>query len=39
MAQHEDIRIEPFDGRNWEAHGASLAHLSQDPVPNLEDAI
>ena len=23
-----DIRIEPFDGRNWEAHGASLAHLS-----------
>jgi hypothetical protein len=25
-----DIRIEAFDGRNWEAHGASLAHLSQD---------
>jgi hypothetical protein len=23
-----DIRIEPFDGRNWEANGASLAHLS-----------
>ena len=23
-----DIRVEPFDGRNWEAHGASLAHLS-----------
>jgi len=25
-----DIRIEAFDGRNWEAHGADLAHLSQD---------
>lgn len=25
-----DIRIEPFDGRNWEAHAASLAHLSQE---------
>jgi hypothetical protein len=25
-----DIRIESFDGRNWEAHGADLAHLSQD---------
>jgi hypothetical protein len=25
-----DIRIEPFDGKNWEAHGASLAHLSRD---------
>ena len=25
-----DIRIEAFDGRNWEAHAASLAHLSQD---------
>jgi hypothetical protein len=25
-----DIRIEAFDGRHWEAHGASLAHLSQD---------
>ena len=22
------FRIEAFDGRNWEAHGASLAHLS-----------
>jgi hypothetical protein len=21
--------VEPFDGANWEAHGASLAHLSQ----------
>jgi hypothetical protein len=28
-----DIQIvEAFDGRNWEAHGASLAHLSQDDV-------
>ena len=25
-----DIRIEAFDGRNWEAHAAALAHLSQD---------
>jgi hypothetical protein len=25
-----DIRIEPFDGRNWEAHAADLAHLSQE---------
>jgi len=25
-----DIDIEAFDGRNWEAHAASLAHLSQD---------
>ncbi len=25
-----DIRIEAFDGRNWEAHAASLAHLSRD---------
>jgi len=25
-----DIHIEPFDGRNWEAHAASLAHLSKD---------
>jgi hypothetical protein len=25
-----DIRIETFDGRNWEAHGADLAHFSQD---------
>ena len=28
-----DIRIEPFDGRNWEANGAALAHLSHDPAP------
>jgi hypothetical protein len=26
-----DIRIEPFDGRNWEANAASLAHLSHEP--------
>ncbi len=25
-----DIKIEPFDGRNWEANAASLAHLSRD---------
>ncbi len=25
-----NIRIEPFDGRNWEAHAATLAHLSQE---------
>ena len=25
-----DVRIEVFDGRNWEAHAATLAHLSQD---------
>jgi hypothetical protein len=25
-----DIRIEAFDGRNWEANAASLAHLSRD---------
>lgn len=25
-----EILIEPFDGRNWEANTASLAHLSQD---------
>lgn len=23
-------RIEPFDGRDWEAHGAHLAHLSKE---------
>jgi hypothetical protein len=25
-----DIRIETFDGQNWEAHAPSLAHLSKD---------
>ena len=29
-AESLDISIEPFDGRNWEAHAASLAHLSHD---------
>ncbi len=24
-----DLRIEAFDGRDWEAHGAGLAHLSR----------
>ena len=24
-----DLRTEPFDGRDWEAHGPSLAHLSR----------
>jgi hypothetical protein len=25
-----DIRIEAFDGRNWEANAATLAHLSRE---------
>ena len=25
-----DIRIEAFDGRNWEAHASDLAHLSRE---------
>ncbi len=29
-AERLAVRIEAFDGRNWEAHGASLAHLSQE---------
>jgi hypothetical protein len=29
-AEDLDIRIEAFDGRNWEAHAAALAHLSRD---------
>ncbi len=29
-AEALDIRIEPFDGRNWEAHAADLAHLSRE---------
>lgn len=24
------LRLEEFDGRNWEAHGAHLAHLSKE---------
>ena len=27
-----DLRIEAFDGQNWEANGASLAHLSHEDV-------
>ena len=27
-----DIAIEPFDGRDWEAHGPALAHLSRGPA-------
>lgn len=26
----EDIAVEPFDGRNWEAGGDALAHLSKE---------
>ena len=26
----KDLVIEPFDGRNWEAHGHELAHLSKE---------
>src|SRR5262249_6392666 len=29
-APPEEMRIEPFDGRNWEEHGARLAHLSRE---------
>jgi hypothetical protein len=25
----EQVTVEDFDGRNWEAHGAGLAHLSK----------
>ena len=25
-----EIVIEPFDGRNWEAHASALAHLSRE---------
>jgi hypothetical protein len=27
----EDIEVERFDGRNWEANAGALAHLSQEP--------
>ena len=27
----EGVRVLPFDGRNWEANAASLAHKSRDP--------
>ena len=26
----KEMTIEPFDGRDWENHGADLAHLSQE---------
>lgn len=29
-AEGLSIVIEPFDGRNWEAHAHALAHLSQE---------
>jgi hypothetical protein len=29
-AEALDIAVEPFDGRNWEAHAHTLAHLSED---------
>lgn len=29
QAGFESIEFEDFDGRNWERHGASLAHLSR----------
>jgi len=25
-----EMKIEPFDGRDWESHGAKLAHLSKE---------
>ena len=27
-----DLIVEPFDGRDWEAHGPALAHLSRGPA-------
>ena len=27
-----DLIIEAFDGQNWEAHAASLSHLSKEPA-------
>ncbi len=27
-----DIEVEPFDGRDWEANAASIAHLSHEPT-------
>ena len=26
----KDMKIEPFEGREWEKHGGSLAHLSKE---------
>ena len=30
-----DLRIEAFDGQNWEAHAADLAHLSREEAPSV----
>jgi len=30
QADQLDIRIESFDGRNWETHAGALAHLSHE---------
>jgi hypothetical protein len=30
QAEDLDVRRSAFDGRNWERHGAELAHLSKD---------
>ena len=29
--------VEPFDGRNWEAHGAALAHLSREAASAADE--
>ena len=29
-AEFGTVEIRPFDGRNWEAHGGALAHLSRE---------
>jgi len=29
--QPEEVRVQPFDGRNWELHAPKLAHLSREP--------
>jgi hypothetical protein len=29
--QPAEVILEPFDGRNWDAHGNKLAHLSKEP--------
>lgn len=31
QAGFEEVLVEPFDGQNWEAGGASLADLSREP--------
>ena len=35
-AEDLDIRIEAFDGKNWEAHAGALAHLSRDDKSSLQ---